>query len=140
MTARSHAETVRAGLLYVRESTKRHGTGPATRSLPRAQRREAVVPPARQTSRPRRGTPHAAGLRCLSVAASDATPEQPSYPLDGEALALIRIAGIDFIDLRHTEGLSSDIYRDEIHLTPGGRVIFTRGLADRLAVLLGRHQ
>jgi hypothetical protein len=62
------------------------------------------------------------------------------YPLDDEALALIRNAGMDFIDLRQTEGLSADKYLDFIHLTPEGKVIFTHTLADRLAILVGRNK
>jgi hypothetical protein len=65
----------------------------------------------------------------------------PSKPPDGAAVAyeiseearrVIAEAGMRLVDLRRI-GLAATDYRDRIHVNDGGRVVFTRALAEALA-------
>ena len=55
------------------------------------------------------------------------------YPLFDRELALIRQAGMTFVDMRSVDGVKPEMYRDSIHMLEPGKQLFSRRLADRLA-------
>jgi hypothetical protein len=58
------------------------------------------------------------------------------YPLVPQAEQRIRVAGMEFLDLRRTPGLLPEHYRDEIHLVRPGAEIYTRHFARVFGELL----
>ncbi len=80
------------------------------------------------------------GSKLCFVAFPTREPAKPlPYDLNGEAVRMIRDAGMYFVDLRKVPGLSPDKYADEIHLNDLGRPIYTRRLAQEIATFLQRH-
>lgn len=65
-----------------------------------------------------------------------AFPVLEPYELDPLAVAMIRDAGVPFLDLRKVEGLGPEKYEDDIHLNAEGRAIYTRKLAGLLAPII----
>jgi hypothetical protein len=62
-----------------------------------------------------------------------AYPKQDRYEISREARRLIEDAGMQLVDLRHSEGLGPQHYEDNIHLNAAGRAIYTESLARALA-------
>jgi hypothetical protein len=76
----------------------------------------------------------AAGVRLCFVA----SPSKPRgtgpvrYAIDPHSLKMIADAGMLHLDLRAIDGLSPDMYNDNVHLNPRGQPVYARRLAREL--------
>jgi hypothetical protein len=76
----------------------------------------------------------AAGVRICFVA----SPSRPrgtgpfQYGIDPQSLKMIADAGMLHLDLRAIDGLSADMYSDNVHLNPRGQPVYARRLAREL--------
>jgi hypothetical protein len=59
-----------------------------------------------------------------------------TYPVDPEAVRLIREAGMEFVDLRQMTELAADRYADEIHLNEAGRRVYSRQLGEAVSPMI----
>jgi len=63
-------------------------------------------------------------------------PCRDAYQIPAESLELLHSDGIPYVDLRHVDHLTSDMYEDDIHLQEAGRAVYSRRLAQALAPLV----
>jgi hypothetical protein len=61
------------------------------------------------------------------------------YELNREAVAGIRRAGMEIVDMRSVPGIRPDMYQDWIHMTEVGQKFFSVALAERLKPLICKH-
>jgi hypothetical protein len=62
-----------------------------------------------------------------------AMPTLRPYELDPGLIDAARELGAAFVDLRSVDGLTPDLFRDALHLTPPGAALYSRSLAQRLS-------
>jgi len=61
------------------------------------------------------------------------------YELASQEIALIRQAGMEFIDMRSVDGLTPAMYEDYIHLLTPGQKLFSRRLAESVADIVRKR-
>ena len=61
------------------------------------------------------------------------------YELNQDAVASIRRAGMQILDMRSVPGIRPDMYQDWIHMTEVGQRLFSVALAERLKPLVAKH-
>ncbi len=67
-----------------------------------------------------------------------AMPVKDEYPIDPGLMETVKNHGITLLDMRHTPGLTSSMYLDQIHLNASGRRHFSLALAHALPDVLRR--
>ena len=78
---------------------------------------------------------HGNGTRLILVA----MPVQNDYAIDSALIDAIRKEEIDFLDMRHLEGIDTAMFADSIHLNQNGQELFSHKLSQAIRAIVNEN-